>query len=82
MKRFFGTARFVAFLVSRVDCPERASHDHQENRTEFLYHPDGKSVYVRTFGCSHNMSDGEYMKGLLSQGGYNITLNKEEADVW
>jgi hypothetical protein len=28
------------------------------------------------------MSDGEYMKGLLSQGGYNITLNKEEADVW
>lgn len=49
---------------------------------EVLFHPDAKSVYVHTFGCSHNTSDGEIMKGLLAAGGYNITMNKDNADVW
>lgn len=51
-------------------------------RSEFLWNPDAKTVYVHTFGCSHNISDGETMKGVLAQGGYNITTKKEEADVW
>ena len=51
-------------------------------RSECFWNPDAKTVYVRTFGCSHNISDGETMKGVLAQGGYNITTNKEEADVW
>ena len=49
---------------------------------EVLFRPDAKSVYVHTFGCSHNMSDGETMKGLLAAGGYNVTTNKKDADVW
>ena len=49
---------------------------------EYFHNPNSPSVYVHTFGCSHNMSDGEYMKGLLAAGGYNITNVKEEADVW
>lgn len=28
------------------------------------------------------MSDGEYMAGVLNQGGYTITNNKEEANLW
>jgi threonylcarbamoyladenosine tRNA methylthiotransferase CDKAL1 len=41
-----------------------------------------KSIYIKSFGCSHNMSDGEYMGGILKQGGYNITNEKESANLW
>lgn len=43
---------------------------------------NGRSVFIKSFGCSHNMSDGEYMAGLLHQGGYTITTHKEDADLW
>eukprot|EP00955_Chlamydomonas_euryale_P043314 352554-Chlamydomonas_euryale.AAC.10 len=32
--------------------------------------PGVGSVWVKTFGCSHNVSDGEYMAGLLQEYGY------------
>lgn len=32
-----------------------------------------QSIYIKTWGCSHNNSDGEYMAGLLAVNGYNIT---------
>uniref|UniRef100_A0A0N5BTL0 tRNA-t(6)A37 methylthiotransferase n=1 Tax=Strongyloides papillosus TaxID=174720 RepID=A0A0N5BTL0_STREA len=44
--------------------------------------PWTKSVYVRTWGCSHNNSDSEYMSGLLSKAGFPVVKNKEDADVW
>ena len=34
--------------------------------------PGASTVYIRTWGCSHNTSDGEYMGGLLSASGYTI----------
>lgn len=34
--------------------------------------PGTQSVYLKTWGCSHNNSDGEYMAGLLAAGGYNV----------
>ncbi len=34
--------------------------------------PGTQSVYIKTWGCSHNNSDGEYMAGLLAEGGYTI----------
>ena len=39
-------------------------------------------MYVRTWGCGHNNSDGEYMAGLLATYGYRITDNKDAADLW
>ena len=45
-------------------CPERASGDNI---------PGVGSVYVKTWGCAHNASDGEYMAGLLAEYGYSIT---------
>lgn len=71
------------FLCTACDL----SHDNRNApttpfRSECFWNPDAKTVYVHTFGCSHNISDGETMKGVLAQGGYNITTNKEEADVW
>lgn len=35
--------------------------------------PGNATIYLRTWGCSHNSSDGEYMAGLLSAYGYRIT---------
>jgi len=34
--------------------------------------PGTQRVYVKTWGCSHNNSDGEYMAGQLAAYGYQI----------
>ena len=44
--------------------------------------PGTHTIYVKTFGCSHNISDSEVMCGLLSEYGYNITDEADGADVW
>ncbi|KAF6203211.1 hypothetical protein GE061_003629 [Apolygus lucorum] len=44
--------------------------------------PGTQSVYVKTWGCTHNSSDSEYMAGLLAAYGYNLTDNKAFADLW
>jgi threonylcarbamoyladenosine tRNA methylthiotransferase CDKAL1 len=33
----------------------------------------GRTVYVKSYGCGHNTSDGEVMAGLLQRAGYNVT---------
>lgn len=35
--------------------------------------PGTQKIYVKTWGCSHNNSDGEYMAGQLASFGYKIT---------
>lgn len=32
--------------------------------------PGAQAIYVKTFGCSHNQSDSEYMMGILQSYGY------------
>lgn len=44
--------------------------------------PGTQTIYIKTFGCSHNQSDSEYMGGQLSAYGYTLTENFEEADLW
>ena len=46
--------------------------------------PGTQSLWLKTYGCSHNVSDGEYMAGLLSQYGYRLLADeeKESADLW
>ncbi len=39
-----------------------------------------KKAYVRTFGCQLNENDGEKLRGLLSEMGYTLTEEAEEAD--
>lgn len=49
---------------------------------EFGCHlPEQQSVYFKGFGCAHNMSDSEYMKGLLAEYGFSLTDSLEEAKV-
>lgn len=40
------------------------------------------TVYVHTFGCGHNVSDGEYMAGLLAEKGYLVTDEWKGADAY
>nr|XP_010978415.2 threonylcarbamoyladenosine tRNA methylthiotransferase isoform X1 [Camelus dromedarius]XP_010978416.2 threonylcarbamoyladenosine tRNA methylthiotransferase isoform X1 [Camelus dromedarius]XP_010978417.2 threonylcarbamoyladenosine tRNA methylthiotransferase isoform X1 [Camelus dromedarius]XP_010978420.2 threonylcarbamoyladenosine tRNA methylthiotransferase isoform X1 [Camelus dromedarius]XP_031290992.1 threonylcarbamoyladenosine tRNA methylthiotransferase isoform X1 [Camelus dromedarius] len=44
--------------------------------------PGIQKIWVRTWGCSHNNSDGEYMAGQLAAYGYKITENASDADLW
>ncbi|CAK9827561.1 Threonylcarbamoyladenosine tRNA methylthiotransferase [Anthophora retusa] len=44
--------------------------------------PGTQTIYVKTWGCTHNSSDTEYMAGQLSSYGYKLTENKYEADLW
>jgi tRNA-2-methylthio-N6-dimethylallyladenosine synthase len=45
-----------------------------------MMHPK-KRVYVETYGCQMNISDGELMEGILVGGGYEIASSPEHADV-
>ncbi|MDE7104275.1 MAG: tRNA (N6-isopentenyl adenosine(37)-C2)-methylthiotransferase MiaB [Ruminococcus sp.] len=42
---------------------------------------ESKLAYVRSFGCQLNISDGEKIKGLLKQAGYNFTNDETKADL-
>uniref|UniRef100_UPI00358FA2E8 threonylcarbamoyladenosine tRNA methylthiotransferase n=1 Tax=Myxine glutinosa TaxID=7769 RepID=UPI00358FA2E8 len=44
--------------------------------------PGVHTIYLKTWGCSHNTSDGEYMAGQLAAYGYCITDKADEADLW
>lgn len=43
--------------------------------------PGRQRVHVRTFGCPHNASDGEYLCGQLASYGYVLVESVEECDV-
>ena len=39
-----------------------------------------KRVYVKSFGCSANLADGEVISGCLSEAGFNVVRNPKDAD--
>lgn len=51
----------------------------EEKLTENV--PGVQRVFVKTYGCSHNTSDSEYMMGLLSEYGYKLVEDFPESDV-
>ncbi|XP_014489466.1 PREDICTED: threonylcarbamoyladenosine tRNA methylthiotransferase [Dinoponera quadriceps] len=44
--------------------------------------PGTQTIYVKTWGCTHNSSDTEYMAGQLAAQGYNLTDDKLKANLW
>jgi threonylcarbamoyladenosine tRNA methylthiotransferase CDKAL1 len=55
----------------------RKNHDGESD-----IRPGRATVHVKTFGCSHNVSDSEFMAGQLSAYGYDLSDNPDAADVW
>ena len=45
------------------------------------YIPETQNIYIKTWGCSHNISDSEYMSGLLAEYGYNIITDDNKCDL-
>ncbi|CAK9061592.1 unnamed protein product [Durusdinium trenchii] len=43
--------------------------------------PGSQKVFLQTFGCQHNQSDGEYMLGQLQDYGYTVVQDVEACDV-
>jgi tRNA-2-methylthio-N6-dimethylallyladenosine synthase len=43
--------------------------------------PNGKNVYIETYGCQMNVSDSELVAAILSDKGYNITNNIDISDA-
>lgn len=44
--------------------------------------PGTQTIYVKTWGCTHNNSDTEYMAGQLAMYGYKLSDDKLKADLW
>uniref|UniRef100_A0A3B0MYK1 Threonylcarbamoyladenosine tRNA methylthiotransferase n=1 Tax=Theileria annulata TaxID=5874 RepID=A0A3B0MYK1_THEAN len=59
-----------AYNVNGVECSMNKS-----------INPSEVKIYLKNFGCSHNISDSEYMLGIISESGYTITELIEECDV-
>ena len=66
-----GVARRV---VRRADkrAPAGEAEEGDEQLPPSAHVPGTQSIYVKTYGCSHNHSDSEYMCGLLAQYGYKL----------
>lgn len=68
--------------LEQTDVENDAEND-AENST---FVPGNATIFVKTYGCSHNRSDSEVMSGLLSEAGYSVTLDDDlaaaAADVW
>jgi threonylcarbamoyladenosine tRNA methylthiotransferase CDKAL1 len=68
-----------------VKQPKEETHDLIKSASVDHFLPGSQTIWVKTWGCAHNNSDGEYMAGLLADQGYRILLEdakKGEADVW
>ena len=44
--------------------------------------PGCARIWVKTFGCAHNVSDGEFMAGQLQAYGYVLVDDGADADLW
>lgn len=53
--------------------------DHNHAPEEDCMAPGTQKVFVKTYGCSHNISDSEYMAGLLADYGFKIVDTMEDA---
>jgi len=43
--------------------------------------PNGKKLYIESYGCAMNFSDSEVVASIMANDGYTTTRNVEEADV-
>ncbi|XP_028673117.2 threonylcarbamoyladenosine tRNA methylthiotransferase [Erpetoichthys calabaricus] len=67
-------------VVPRVR--KRLQHKDTEDLQADSVIPGTQKIWMKTWGCSHNNSDGEYMAGQLAAYGYKMTENSSEADLW
>lgn len=83
--------RSSASVANGDDSSELSVKNSEVDKEEKKAIPDGEvscflpgtqRIFARTWGCTHNTSDTEFMLGLLAQAGYLITENAAEAHLW
>ncbi|KAK9713706.1 hypothetical protein RND81_06G045900 [Saponaria officinalis] len=62
--------------------PIKSKHSFIQDPLQSIKIPGTQTIYIKTFGCSHNQSDSEYMAGQLSAYGYTLSDDSEDADLW
>ncbi|XP_061196198.1 threonylcarbamoyladenosine tRNA methylthiotransferase-like [Saccostrea echinata] len=64
----------------------KAKRIHRQTKEEAVHAdsiiPGTQKIWLKTWGCSHNNSDSEYMAGQLASYGYKITDSRDSADLW
>ena len=60
---------------------EQLVEERQQPKKFYNGIPGTQKILVRTFGCSHNISDSEFMLGQLADYGYQIVEDLNEADL-
>ena len=74
----------IGDIEDSVELTQRLANDsvriHVDKKKPSQSHPSQTAVYVKTWGCSHNNSDAEYMAGLLAAHGYQIILDDAHRD--
>eukprot|EP00052_Salpingoeca_macrocollata_P025234 m.229344 g.229344 ORF g.229344 m.229344 type:complete len:1278 (+) comp22398_c1_seq4:1683-5516(+) len=71
----------VSLVEKEKEVKTKMSEEDKAKETSKKQDARTGSVYVRTWGCSHNNSDSEYMAGMLADYGFTITDSAEAADV-
>ena len=67
--------------IEEIETKIKESHE-KDDEEEQCFLPGQAKIYVKTWGCSHNVSDGEYMSGILAAQGYTVQDEKSSADLW
>uniref|UniRef100_A0A158PB82 Threonylcarbamoyladenosine tRNA methylthiotransferase n=1 Tax=Angiostrongylus cantonensis TaxID=6313 RepID=A0A158PB82_ANGCA len=68
--------------VDKVQIKIRTKRDPIELGQMDSFVPGVAPVWVKTWGCSHNSSDSEYMAGVLAKAGYPIVKRSCDAKIW
>ncbi|KAL6732334.1 hypothetical protein Aduo_003104 [Ancylostoma duodenale] len=68
--------------LDEVQIKIRSKRDPAELGQMDSFVPGTTPVWVKTWGCSHNASDSEYMAGILAKAGYPIVKKSADAKIW
>lgn len=71
--------------MSEFEVGQHKMHD-EDRQGEALVlpntkNPDGRKLYIESYGCAMNFSDSEVVASIMAKDGYSTTRNVEEADV-
>ncbi|VDM55883.1 unnamed protein product [Angiostrongylus costaricensis] len=68
--------------IDEVQIKIRSKRDPVELGQMDSFVPGVAPVWIKTWGCSHNSSDSEYMAGVLAKAGYPIVRRSCDAKIW
>jgi len=74
-----------SFVVPKAKSKRLSKDSHQAELAQLSADsviPGVASIYIKTWGCTHNSSDSEYMAGQLASYGYRLVDNPDEANLW